>query len=178
MAQPRLTLVLQDFEAAPTVAANLDSAFRAYASYVATLAFRVLGRQDEVEDVVHDVFVAAHGKLPDHPSEARAWLTVVTIRIARRRLRVRRLFRWIGLDDVPGCAEPISDASPHQHALLTALSRALDRLPVDERLAWSLRHLHHDSLDAVAVACGCSLATAKRRIASAQAKLQEVMGDE
>jgi RNA polymerase sigma-70 factor (ECF subfamily) len=44
----------------------------------------------------------------------------------------------------------------------------LDRLPVNERLAWSLRHIEGEQLESVAVLCGCSLATAKRRIAAAQ----------
>lgn len=178
MPQPKLSLVSHE-EGAPAVGNDLDSAFRAYSSFVATLAFRVLGRKDEVEDVVHDVFLAAHRKLPADPSEARAWLTVVTVRIARRRLRGRRFHQWIGLDEVADDAEHVDPgASPHDQALLAVAFRALDRVPLEERLAWSLRHLHGEPLEAVAKACECSLATAKRRIAFAQTRLREAMGDD
>ena len=49
--------------------------------------------------------------------------------------------------------------------MLEALYAALAALPVDERLAWTLRHVEGSTLEEVAVGCGCSLATAKRRIA-------------
>lgn len=177
---PRSNLrLVSDPGGVASVGRDLDGAFRAYSSFVASLAFRVLGRKDEVEDLVHDVFVAAQRKLPAAPSEARAWLTVVTVRIARRRLRLRRLRQWISLDEVPDDAEHLDPrASPHDQAVLAAAFRALDRIPLEERLAWSLRHLQGDPLEAVARACNCSLATAKRRIAAAQAKLREAMGDD
>lgn len=158
---------------------GLDWAFRTYSPFVATLAFRILGRQDEVEDVVHDVFISAHKKLPATESEARAWLTVVTSRISRRKLKMRRFRQWISLDDIPDNAETVDTrASPHDQALLTAVFRALDDVPVEARLAWSLRHLNGDSLEEVALACECSLATAKRRIATAQDILRKAMGHE
>jgi DNA-directed RNA polymerase specialized sigma24 family protein len=40
-------------------------------------------------------------------------------------------------------------------------------------LAWSLRHLEGERLEDVAERCGCSLATAKRWIATAQARLEK-----
>jgi RNA polymerase sigma-70 factor (ECF subfamily) len=45
-------------------------------------------------------------------------------------------------------------------------------------VAWLLRHVEGERLQDVALACGCSLATAKRRIASAQAALAGVIDDE
>jgi RNA polymerase sigma-70 factor (ECF subfamily) len=140
----------------------------------------VLGRRDEVEDVVHDTFLAAHRGLKTlrHPSEARTWLTTVALRIARRRLRLRKVRGWVGFDDVADDAQ-VADpsASAHDRALLAAVYRALDALSVEERLAWSLRYLQGERVEEVAALCGCSLATAKRRIASAQISLQEVLGD-
>jgi RNA polymerase sigma-70 factor (ECF subfamily) len=54
--------------------------------------------------------------------------------------------------------------------------RALDRLGTAERLAWTLRHVEGERLDAVAQLCGCSLATAKRRIAAANAHVRKLTG--
>ncbi len=177
---PQLRLLPTGVDEPSAPPLTLDSAFRAYAPFVANLALRILGRRDEVEDVLHDVFLAGHKGLPglQHPSQARAWLTAVTVRIARRRLRLRRVRSWIGLDEVPEGAEAVdAGANPHDHAVLSATFRALDQLGSEERLAWSLRYLQGERLEAVAAACGCSLATAKRRIASAQKRLQEVLGD-
>jgi RNA polymerase sigma-70 factor (ECF subfamily) len=65
-----------------------------------------------------------------------------------------------------------SAASPQDRALLAELYRALDRLPVQQRLAWTLRHAEGLELAAVAQACDCSLATVKRWIGAAEAALR------
>jgi len=43
----------------------------------------------------------------------------------------------------------------------------LKKLPAQDRMAWMLRHVEGMPLSEVATHCDCSLATAKRRIASA-----------
>ena len=50
--------------------------------------------------------------------------------------------------------------------------RALDAISAPERVAWTLRHVEGESLEEVALLCDCSLATAKRRIASAHEKIK------
>jgi RNA polymerase sigma-70 factor (ECF subfamily) len=60
--------------------------------------------------------------------------------------------------------------------LLTRMYRALDGLPVNQRLAWSLRHIEGERLETVALLCHCSLATAKRRIVAAQKVISEAVG--
>jgi RNA polymerase sigma-70 factor (ECF subfamily) len=153
---------------------RLETAFRQYSRYVANLAYRLLGRDDEVDDVVQDVFMAAVrglGRL--HNAQAvRAWLATVTTRIARRRLRMRRLRTFLGFDE-SGEHEQIAQGglTPEQAALLARVYAQLDLLPVNQRLAWTLRYVEGEQLEEVAVHCGCSLATAKRRIAAAQAQL-------
>ena len=39
---------------------NLTQAYRLYSRYVAAIAIRLIGRDDEVDDVVQDVFLRAH----------------------------------------------------------------------------------------------------------------------
>src|SRR5215467_10657832 len=78
---------------------TLDGAFRAHAGFVATVALRVLGRPSEVDDLVQDVFLRVLPRLGDlrEPSALRAWLAVITARLARRRLRSRRWKIWLGV---------------------------------------------------------------------------------
>jgi RNA polymerase sigma-70 factor (ECF subfamily) len=167
--------------AEPAVELTLDGAFRAHAAFVAGVALRVLGRPSEVDDLVQDVFLCAMHRLGDlrDPAALRSWLAVITARLARRRLRGRRLKLWLGIDDDHDYAE-IADtaASPLDRALLGELYRALDRLPVRQRLAWTLRHVEGVELAAIARACGCSLATVKRSIAAAEAALRKEIDHE
>lgn len=62
-----------------------------HASYVAALAGRILGRNDDVPDVVQDVFLIVHRRLSDvrEAGALRTWLGRITVREASRRLRWR-----------------------------------------------------------------------------------------
>jgi RNA polymerase sigma-70 factor, ECF subfamily len=169
----------------PVVAAlpTLEEAFRSYAGYVAGVAYRILGRADEVDDVVQDVFLRAMrgmAALRD-PGAVRPWLATITVRVARRRIRSRwwrELFSRQSQDAGHLRFIEASTASPEQAALVRELYDVLDRVPVEERLAWSLRHIEGEQLETVALLCGCSLATAKRRIAAAQARIAKGIDDE
>lgn len=158
---------------------DIDELFRELAPYVAAVGLRLLGRRDEVEDLVQDVFLAAHRarrKLRVR-HQARRWLTVVAVRSARARLRRRRLRELLRLDDHEPENLASGGATPEDSAFLAQVYAVLDRLPVDERLAWTLRHVQGEALAVVAELVGCSLATAKRRIASAQDAIARELGE-
>jgi RNA polymerase sigma-70 factor (ECF subfamily) len=159
---------------------TFDALFRRYARYVAAIAVRLLGRDDhEVDDVVQDVFWLASRRMHrlQDIDGARGWLVTATTRLVRRRLR-RRRWRALFRAHEPLRDVPAPGATPEQRALLARLYRVLEQLPIEARLAWVLRHLEGERLEDVARACGCSLATAKRRIAAAQHVLEEVLRDE
>ncbi len=159
---------------APAPEGGLEAAWRAHSPYVARLALHVLGRDVDVDDVVQDVFVAAAsaaGRLRD-PNALRAWLATVTVRLARKRLRTRRLLSLFALDPEPDYGELTArDADPELRLHVKRLYQALDLLPAKDRIAWTLRHVEGEQLDDVARLCACSLATAKRRIAAAEVAL-------
>jgi RNA polymerase sigma-70 factor (ECF subfamily) len=164
----------------PLGAVDFDTLFRRYSSYVAGVAARLLGRDDhEVEDVAQDVFWIASKRLGTiHSLEAaRPWLVTVTVRVTRKRLR-RRRFRQLFHSQSEAVDVPATGTTPEQYALLQRMYRVLDTVSPDERLAWLLRHVEGERLEEVALACGCSLATAKRRIAAAQEILGGVLQDE
>ena len=148
----------------------LDSGvlFRRYAPYVAGVATRLLGRDHEVDDIVQDVFLVAlrgMGALRD-PAAARAWLTKVAVRISIRRLRWRRLRRALGVDGYARYDDlPDRSLSSEDRTVVAQVYRLLDRMAVADRVAWTLRQVDDQPAEEVARLCGCSLATAKRRIA-------------
>jgi RNA polymerase sigma-70 factor (ECF subfamily) len=161
---------------AVTPPSELAGFFRAYSGYVATIAVRILGRDDEVDDVVQDVFLdALSGLRTMHtPESIKSWLGTIAVRKASYRLRRRRLRSFIGLADPP-CAElPAPGVSPEEQALLQRVYRALDCLPVAERVVWILRHIEGEQLEDVAQLAGCSLATAKRRLLAAHQAIERI----
>jgi RNA polymerase sigma-70 factor, ECF subfamily len=160
---------------APVREPTLADLYERYASYVGAVASRLLGRAGEVEDVVQDVFaLAVRGlKRRDDEREIKGWFAKVTVRRCLRQLRWRRLWQLVDSTPTPSyerLAEP--SAGPAERQLVSEVYRALDALPARDRVAWTLRHVEGESLESVAALCGCSLATAKRRIASAHEQLR------
>jgi len=164
-----------DAEAEGEPLPDIDTLFRRYARYVGSVALRILGRESDVDDVVQDVFLDAHRGLSSlrDPGAVRAWLARLTVRKARRVLRRRRLMRALGLDTQPDYGLVVDPAAtPEQRVLLVEIYRLMDAMPSEERLAWSLRYLEGETLERVAELCGCSLATAKRRIRAARVAME------
>ena len=160
-------------------AVSFDALFQRYVRYVGAVAARLLGRDDhELDDVVQDVFWLASRRMSQLQDIelARGWLVTATTRVVRRRLKRRRWRALFHAKKAPRDV-PAPGATAEQQALLARIYRVLDQLPVEHRLAWTLRYLEGERLDDVARACGCSLATAKRRIGAAQQVLNEVLRD-
>jgi RNA polymerase sigma-70 factor (ECF subfamily) len=151
---------------------TLAWAYRQYSPYVARIGTRILGCNDqEIDDLVQDVFAEAVGGLRrlSHPAEVRGWLATVTVRVATRRIRVRRLRRFFLLGSSVLVKEPVCPAAnPEQRTLIRHVYRHLDQMPARQRTAWVLRYIEEERLDDVAKYCECSLATAKRLISAAE----------
>lgn len=166
---------------AASVELDFDAVFRRYSPYVAAVAHRLLGRDAEVDDTVQEVFLVAVRGLSGirDPLAVKSWLARIAVRVSRRKLQVRRFRGFLGMEG-PAAYDAIADdrASPEQRALLQRVYRVLDGLPADQRIAWTLRHIEGEQLEAVATLSGCSLATAKRRISAAAQTLEEAFSDE
>ena len=160
---------------------RLTDLFGEHSAHVARLAFRLLGREDEVDDIVQDVFVSLYRHLDRiRQSDAlRAWLQTTTVRMVRRRLRVRRigfLLRVRDRVDTPELESP--GATGEDRAALWRVHRALEEVGVNARIAWVFRYLEQESIDDVARLCGCSTSTAKRRIAEAHRAVRKALVDD
>lgn len=161
-----------------------ETLYLRHVDYVAGLAAKLLRSVEWAEDVAQDSFVTAFeqlGALRD-PEAFRSWLASIAVSFVRRRLRKQRVLRFVGLDTGhdDGALDRLAstDASPEVRAELAALDLVLTELPSDHRIAWMLRNVEGDSLEDVARACGCSLATVKRWISAADAHVTARMKDD
>jgi RNA polymerase sigma-70 factor (ECF subfamily) len=160
---------------------SLEEAFKRYAPHVAAIGFRILGSRDQMQDLVQDVFLKAHDWIAriDDPAALKSWLTTVTVREARARLRLRRVRAFFHLADnhnYAGVASP--GASPAERALATEIYGILDGVAVNARVAWTLRYVEGLTLPEIAQHCGCSLATVKRRVADVHRIVLEALRDD
>jgi RNA polymerase sigma-70 factor (ECF subfamily) len=152
-----------------------------HARFIAGIVQRMVGRtHGEVDDLVQETFIDAVDGLakirnPEDPSIVRAWLVTVAVRRARRflgRAKRRALFALFAKDYAPRASDP-RDRAP-----VDDLYEALDQLPADLRIAWSLHRIEQWSLPQTAAVCEVSLATIKRRIAEAEERLERRLAEE
>jgi RNA polymerase sigma-70 factor (ECF subfamily) len=159
-----------------------EALFRRYARTGLGLAFRLLGRDDDIEDLVQDCFVQALASLDRlaDPQAFASWFTAIVVRTTHKLLRRRTIATRLGLRrrdvvDVDALIAPT--APPDVHAELRAVYRVLGELPVRERVALVLRRVEGASQDEVADAMGVSVSTAKRLLAAAERRLEIAFGD-
>jgi RNA polymerase sigma-70 factor (ECF subfamily) len=148
-----------------------------YSSYVASIGYRILGSRAELDDLLQDVFLEVHRNLRTlrEPEAVRGWLATITVRVARRMVRMRRLTAFLLPFDAFRSAEEVDiGASAEERHLYSRMYAVLDRVPANSRIAWVLKVLEGEPLGRVAALCGCSLAAVKRRIA----KVDDAMTEE
>ncbi len=179
---------LSDEELVALVRANDRPAFevlyRRHAPFALNLAVRIQGAASDVEDVVHDAFLKAHRGLDGLRDDAafRSWLGSIVVSLVRSRLRRRRFLSTVGVgerDVFDLDALAAEDAGPETRAQIAQVYRLLQELPLDCRIAWTLKHVERHTLPEVARMTDCSLATVKRRIARAERQIgRSLFGDD
>jgi RNA polymerase sigma-70 factor, ECF subfamily len=152
-------------------AGAFSALYARHARYIAGVAYRLMGDDGDVDDVVQETFLdAADGihALAD-PAAVRAWLVTIAVRRVKRllaRRRRRRFLFWQFAEMAPRSSDP-RDRAP-----VDGLYDALDTLPIDLRVPWVLSRIEQVTLAEVARICDVSLATIKRRIADADARIE------
>jgi len=153
--------------------------YRRHASSLLGMTIRLISNRDEAEEIVQDTFVTGFEQLATlrEPAALRAWLGQIAVRQVHARIRRRKMLRLIGLDrgadDATLAALAAPDLPPDQRTDLALLDRVLGSLRAPIRIAWMLRRVEGLELTEVAEMAGCSLATAKRRIADADAVVRQ-----
>jgi RNA polymerase sigma-70 factor, ECF subfamily len=169
-------------DAALVVAARADEAwakealFRRYAHVVNGLAYRLIGRDEDLDDLVQDSFVEAWRSLHrlDNPQAFGSWLCSIVVRTAHKLLRRRRLMSALGLRhrDSIELDTLIAPSAPQDVLVeLRAIYALVETLPPMARVAFLLRRVEGVGLDEIADMLGVSLATVKRRIAAVDRQL-------
>jgi RNA polymerase sigma-70 factor (ECF subfamily) len=152
--------------------------FRRHVKLAAGLSYRLLGGDDEVDDIVQDSFVTAFAKLGSlkEPQAFASWLSSIVVGTAISVIRRRRLLQRLGLrraEQYRPEAMIARDAPADIVMELRELCDLISQLPTDERVILILRRIDELPLEEVAARTGWALATVKRRLARAEALLTE-----
>lgn len=133
---------------------------------VARWAQRLGGPGVDTEDVVQEVFLAVHRKLPQFRGDSRpsTWLYRITENVVRHRRRKDRWARWLGgtAQEVAGeraSPEPLPSAGLDARETSRRVYRALDQMKEKYRTVLILFELEELSGEEIAELTGARLAT-------------------
>jgi RNA polymerase sigma-70 factor (ECF subfamily) len=158
-----------------------EALYRRYARLVNGLSFRLMPNLADSADLAQDAFVEAFRNLHrlQNQQAFAAWLRSIVIRIAHKRVRRQRLMARLGLRR----PEPVDldtvvsrTAPPDARAELRGIYGILAELSAEDRTALILRRVEGMAIAEIAEQMGRSLATVKRRLASAEAHLARRLG--
>jgi RNA polymerase sigma-70 factor, ECF subfamily len=155
-----------------------EAAWERYAPLVHRIVSRAIGPDAEVEDVTQEIFYRLFSRIRTlrKPEALRSFVISFAIRIVKWELRRRRARRWLTLSetgDVPDEQLMVMDAE-NRYAL-RRLYGLLDRLSTRERLVLVLRHVEGMTLEEIADAMELSLATVKRALRRASARVSQMV---
>jgi RNA polymerase sigma-70 factor (ECF subfamily) len=161
-------------------AGNAHAVAEAYDKHHAQVrgfARRLLGDDAAAEDLVHDVFVA----LPDAITRFRGESSLLTFLLSiavnhsrgqiRTAVRRRRALERLALEPLAQREDPEDQAARQQ--LADALTRALDTLPDEQRVAFVLCEVEERTSADVAAIVGVPEGTVRTRVFHARRKLRE-----
>ncbi len=136
-------------------------------------AARILGSNDETDDVVQEAFIVAWRKLPTLESGValKSWLLRIVTNKSLDRVRARRHHVDIDDHEIERPDGETAATAVEATSLDAALSRALSALPEDQRRCWVLREIAGYSYDDMAEELGLPHSTIRGILARARKNL-------
>ncbi len=163
----------------------LDRIYERHVADVDRWVRRLVGPREDVEDIVHDVFLIAVRRRGTFRGDAsvKTWLFRIAHHVVRGRRRRERVRRWLfarhaeGLSAQSGpTATPLEEVEQSEQA--KRLYTALDRLPDNYRTALILYEIEGLSGEEVAELVGVQLGTIWVRLHRARARLLRELSSE
>jgi RNA polymerase sigma-70 factor (ECF subfamily) len=161
--------------------AALALLYRQHHEAVRAFARRLLGDATIAEDLVHDVFLAAPAAFRRfrHDAEIRTFLVSIAVNKAkhhvRAAVRARRMLVRLAEEPMPAAVGP-PDEDWERRELGAELQRALDELPIEQRVVVVLCAVEDRTAAEVAEIVGAPENTVRTRLFHAKRKLREIMG--
>ncbi len=153
------------------------------------LAWRLVGNQEEAEDLAQEAFLRLHRSLPEFRGDSRisTWLYRTTTRLAidhlRRERIKRKLFFFRQDNEAPDPVELASDtrSDPGRDLLareaMRSLRKSLGKLSSRQQVIFTLRHYEGLALKEIAEHLGLETGTVKAHLHRAVTQLRRDLAD-
>jgi RNA polymerase sigma-70 factor (ECF subfamily) len=136
-------------------------------------AYRIVGSEEEAQDICQEAFLKAFRALPTFKREARfsSWLYQIALNLSRDRLRRRKNRSWVSLDDADearprrtGSSALRADDWVETREVQRLVSTAVAALPDEQREVVILKEYQGLTFPEIALIQGVPLSTVKTRL--------------
>lgn len=163
--------------------AAFEALYQRHASRLFALAYRMLGNRTDAEDLLQEIFLAAHRKLGSYRGDASlgTWLFRLATNLCLDHLRSRRARMSQVTDSIEDDPREVPSRTP-VHGVGTLhrldLERAIARLPEGCRTAFVLHDVEGFEHREVAALLGISEGTSKSQVHKARCRLRQFLSEE
>lgn len=173
-----MTRPARHLRAVPSVP-SLDEVYRDHVDFVVRITRQLGVPPAHVEDVVHEVFIVVHRRLPEYEPRGalRSWLYGITKRVVmHHRRHAQRLSARERKAPVPAPApDPHEDLARRRAA--EAAEACLAQLDEDQRVVLVLADLEGMSAPQIAEAVGAKLNTVYSRLRLARRRFERLLAE-
>lgn len=161
--------------------AAFEQIYRAHSGRLYSVAYRMVGNAADAEDLLQDIFLAAHRKLDSFRGDSAlgTWLYRLATNLCLDHLRsrgTRSSALTDPLDEEIGLADVRSRGLAERTVTRMDLERALARLPEGCRAAFVLHDIEGLEHREVADALGIAEGTSKSQVHKARLRLRTLLG--
>jgi len=141
---------------------------------------RMVVRVSEAEDLSQETFLRAYRGWPSLPREAdlRAWLYTIATNVYRNHARSEQR-RYVAHATVRVTRREVETADPEAEAVASDVRRlaeaAIRRLPLKQRIAFTLRKLHELDYETIGQSLECSEDSARAHVFQALRKIRTTL---
>jgi len=141
-------------------------------------AQRMMGREDDAEDVVQTAWIKAYRRLAQcqDPERFGAWVFRIAANGCKDALKAERneVVPMDAVGELPSSADG-PDEGAEREEQRRQIAAALDRLPADQREAFLLKHAEGWSYEDMAERLGVGVSALKMRVHRAREELQKLL---
>lgn len=158
-------------------AAALGELYDEHAAALSAFSRRLVGDPDAAQDLVHEVFMAVPAAIQRFQGASTLRTFLIAIAVNHSRHHVRSAARRRAMTERYAREPDALSVSPEQDAererLAEALSRALDTLPIEQRVVFVLCEVEERTSREVASIVGAPEGTVRTRLHHAKKKLRD-----
>lgn len=150
-----------------------------YRDRLARYALRMLGNRADAEDALQDTFVRAYRSLANcaGPEGFGPWVFGILVNRCRTYAARRARTQAMMVTNEVALAGASVEPSDEREALRDAITWALDRLPVEQREAFLLKHVEDLSYEAMEQLTGVRPSALRMRVFRAREELRKLLSE-